>query len=153
MESALLKVPYTVQFVQGIIESGQQVVVFSDHVHTTELIGAKFGKDGATITGKTPVQERDRIVQRFQRGEIKVLAATTGTMSAGWTLTSAAHAVFNDLPWVPGDFLQAIKRIHRIGQKSKCFIYNIVTTQLDQMIMATLKEKTKVLSEAIRKTC
>jgi hypothetical protein len=73
-------------------------------------------------------------------------------MSAGWTLTAATSAVFNDKPWVPGDFLQAIKRFHRIGQTKKCFVYNIVTSKLDFMIMATLREKAEILSKAVVKT-
>lgn len=153
LESALLKVPYTIQFAQELITAGVgPLVVFSDHVNTTKLIGEKWGKSAGVITGETPIAKRDAIVSEFQKGNLDVLAATTGTMSAGWTLTRSSRSIFNDLPWVPGDFMQAVKRIHRIGQDKPCFIYNIVTTELDFMIMQTLKEKTEVLKRALVKT-
>lgn len=154
LENALLKVPYTVQFVKELLEAGvYPVLVFTDHVKPAELIGKTWGAKSAFITGQTPVPQRDLLVRKFQNGELDVLAATTSTMSAGWTLTRATRCVFNDKPWVPGDFMQAIKRIHRIGQTEVCFIYNIVTTKLDQMIMGTLKSKIETLTQALRKSC
>lgn len=154
LENALLKVPYTVQFAKELLEGGiSPILIFTDHVKPAELIGKTWARKSAFITGETPVAQRDAIVQKFQRGELDVLAATTSTMSAGWTLTKATRCIFNDKPWVPGDFLQAIKRIHRIGQSETCFIYNIVTTKLDQMIMGTLKSKIETLTQVLRKTC
>lgn len=153
LESAIQKVPYTIQFVDQLLANDRSpVIVFTDHVAPAQLVGKKYGNRAGVITGDTPIKLRDEIVQRFQRKEIDVLAATIGTMSAGWTLTASTSAVFNDLPWVPGDFLQAIKRFHRIGQKDKCIVYNIVTTTLDQMIMETLRAKSATLDRAIQKT-
>lgn len=153
VESALLKVPYTIQVVEDLLSSGNgPIVVFTDHINSAKVMGEKWKKNGFAIMGTTTIPLRDKIVQMFQNGEIDVLVATIGTMSAGWTLTNACRVVFNDLPWVPGDFAQAIKRVHRIGQGKKCFVYNIVTTELDKMIMGTLREKTQVLNSVLKQT-
>lgn len=153
MENALLKVPYTIEFVSKTLEEDLgPIVVFTDHVPSARILAARWGSRAAVITGETPIPARNEIVRKFQAGEIDVMVATTGTMSAGWTLTKASIAVFNDLPWVPGDYMQAIKRIHRIGQKKRCRIYNIVTTELDRMIMNKLQEKSAVLKDVLRTT-
>jgi len=70
-----------------------------------------------------------------------VLAATIGSLSVGVTLTAARHVVFNDLSWVPGDNLQAEKRIHRIGQKNACTAHYIEASETDAYIRKTLEEK------------
>lgn len=148
-KSARLKAKFTIKYVQGLIEDGvEQLVVFSDHVKPAEEIAEAFGV--SAVTGKMPKEKRMDIVNGFQAGDIKIFVATIGAASTGLTLTAASNLVFNDLNWVPGNNAQAKKRIHRIGQNSKCVLHYIVGSFQDAYIKRNLIAKEKSIKEVVR---
>lgn len=144
-ENALAKVPKTVEYVKGIMESNGACVIFTDHVEACEDISKELKKSGIKnycITGKIRTDLRSEVIFQFQNDPIKsVLVCTIGSASTGYTLTRAKHLVFNDLPWVPADLYQARKRIHRVGQDQTCFIHYILSSPADLYIKEILEEK------------
>lgn len=151
-EMAAGKVKHTIKYILDIIEQGEPVVVFSDHVAPVEALGKLLDEKGikrAAITGKTHPAVRENLVQEFQDGHFDVLVATIGSASTGYTMTRARNIVFNDYSWVPADLDQAKKRIHRIGQKSKCQIHYILGSYVDGMILKKIKQKQQILRSAI----
>jgi len=147
--SALLKTEATVERVKAILDSGYgPVLVFSDHVEPVRRIAAEF-KTAVYVTGQTPAYARADAVERFQNGRVEVLSATIGAMATGVTLTKARHVVFNDLSWVPSDNEQALKRIHRIGQKETCMAHYMVASKTDEYIAKTLRQKAAAIAEAL----
>jgi SNF2 family DNA or RNA helicase len=148
-QSALLKAPATVEYVKNILEQGEPVLVFTDHVKSAALLSA--GLKAKLITGATPNAERARTVDRFQEGEIDCIVATIGALSVGVTLHKAKHVVFNDISWVPANNDQAEKRIHRIGQKRACFSHYIESSDTDSFIIQTILSKKSSISEVIGK--
>ena len=59
----------------------------------------------------------------------------------GITLTAARACAFLQLPWTPGDMIQAADRVHRIGQLDNVTVYNLVAEgtveeTIGDMIMA-----------------
>lgn len=148
-DSAIYKVPHTVSIVENLLSQGEDpILVFSDHIDSIDVLHKKFSRS-EVITGETPMAKRDKIVQDFQVGKIPVLCATIGTMSAGWTLTRSRNMVFNDLPWVPGDLLQAVKRFHRIGQAHSCNVFVVQSTELDKTILGALRKKSEVIERVV----
>lgn len=150
--AAVLKVPGTVGHVLSLLEAGEPVGVFTDHVDSAEAIAEAIkaaGFSACCITGKTPMDTRDGFVQAFQGGEIEAFVATIGAASTGLTLTRSRHCVFNDLPWVPSDFMQAEKRYHRIGQANTVFVSVLVAPGLDEYIVDMLLEKAAVMSTVL----
>lgn len=148
--SAVLKASHTVEYIKLLCEENPgPLVVYSDHVEPATSIASSF-TDSQLVTGKTPVEVRQQIVEKFQRGEIPILVATIGSLSVGVTLTASRHVIFNDLSWVPADNLQAEKRIHRIGQKGACFAHYIDSTFTDRYIRKTLFDKITTIEKVIQ---
>lgn len=144
--SALAKVSFTVEFVRGLLQEVDRVIVFSDHVQAVKEIFTAFDVgDSRYITGETPMAARAGIVKEFEVGKCKVLVATIGAMSVGVNLTSCSTMVFNDAPWVPADMAQAEARIWRIGQTRKVAYYYILASKTDQVIYRTLASKKKLI--------
>jgi SWI/SNF-related matrix-associated actin-dependent regulator 1 of chromatin subfamily A len=146
-DSALLKVPFTQEYVTNILEQRLQVLIFTDHRKPAFKL-ASFFKCPA-ITGSTPMEDRAKYVAGLQSGQLRVLVATIGALSVGVTLTAANHVVFNDISWVPSDNAQAEKRIHRIGQAKPCFAHYIETSETDAYIGETVREKMDTIGEII----
>jgi SWI/SNF-related matrix-associated actin-dependent regulator 1 of chromatin subfamily A len=149
--NALAKVTTTVELAGSIIEGGQQVVVFSDHIKACEDLysGLSDFAAGGIITGATTVNKRTKTIEDFRDGKLAFIVATIGAMSVGVNLQTASHMVFNDYPWVPADLAQAEKRIHRIGQTSTCFYYYVFASDIDEQIYDKLVEKLQIITEVV----
>ncbi len=149
-EFALKKVPATTALATDLLDQGEQVVIFTDHVDpVAEIADTLHPTLTGCITGNTPTEDRDRLVEEFQKGEIRVLIATIGSASTGFTLTAARNMIFNDIPWGYVDLIQARKRIHRVGQDRSCVVSFIVAGDVDRMILKKIKEKGINLKEAL----
>ena len=150
--AALIKVPGTLELIGSLLDNGEQVVVFSDHVESTKQIMEALTRRKvkcAFVTGAVAVDKRQAEVDKFQSGQARVFVATIGAASTGLTLTASRYLVFNDLPWVPSSYLQAEKRCQRIGQKRNCFSYIVTATGLDEAIIAQLLKKVDVLTKVL----
>ena len=64
-------------------------------------------------------QDRSKIVNDFQKGNIDVLICTYGVASTGITLTKSSTVILLDRPWTYADVSQAEDRVRRIGQKAE----------------------------------
>jgi SNF2 family DNA or RNA helicase len=144
--NAIAKCDYTVKLAKEIIENGEKVVIFSDHVDSASAIAREMGVEA--ISGKVSAIERARRVQEFERSrDALALVATIGALSVGVNLTSASYMIFNDLPFVPADLDQAKKRIHRIGQSKKCFYYYVYISELDRKLQNMIYNKRVVIEK------
>jgi len=146
---ALAKAPRTKFYVNDLIDQGEQIVLFTDHVDVVKYFKTQWGHNCAAITGSTSMDDRDRAVKNFQAGVIHTIVATIGTLSTGVTLTASSNLVFNDYPWVPADLLQAEKRIHRIGQTRRCTIHYLFSSATDFKIFKQIEDKLKVITEVV----
>lgn len=154
-KNALLKAPMTAEYCENmLLEGSGPLVIFSDHVASTLLIGKTLASKKyrvAVITGAISPGERATYVDEFQKGNLDAIVATIGSLSVGVTLTAARNLVLNDLSWVPADNLQAEKRIHRIGQKMACFSHFIVSSPTDGYIQKTLTSKLETINKVLEK--
>lgn len=147
--SAVAKASFTADYAKNIFdETGNPVVIFSDHIDPVHIIADKL-KKSAYITGATSMAERHEIVSAFQGGKLDYIVATIGAASTGITLTRANNLVFNDMSYIPADNAQASKRIHRIGQENNCIIHKICGSSVDKAIMTSLTSKQQVLDRIL----
>lgn len=144
-KAALIKVPYTIDYVKGLMESVNQVIVYTDHVASCEALAK--GLHTTPITGQTNMKIRQQLADDFMSGKIGVLVATIGSFSTGIDLYSSYNMVINDFNFVPGNMKQAMYRIRRIGQKNKCFFHRILGTVQDKIIIKKLESKMAVINE------
>lgn len=129
---------------QKIINGNEKVIVWSNYIENIEYFGKKYSIYGARkIHGSLSISERNKSVELFKTDDTcKVLFATPQAAKEGLTLTVANHVIFYDRGFNLDDYLQAQDRIHRISQKRKCYIYNIlVKNSVDEWIDKLLEAK------------
>lgn len=143
--NALAKTPATVELAKNIIEEGNRVVIFTDHVAACEEIASFLNV--TAITGAMKPELRSVYVDRFKKDLNKALVATIGSLSTGQNLQCANYMIFNDFSYVPSDLEQAEKRIHRIGQDKPCMYYYIFTSPIDKKIYSAVRSKMKTIKE------
>ncbi len=126
----LAKILQSEEFTGG--ESPRKLIIFTEHKDTltylTERIGSLLGRPEAVVAihGGIRREERRRIQDGFRNDpQIQVLVATDAA-GEGVNLQRANLMVNYDLPWNPNRIEQRFGRIHRIGQKHTCFLWNLV---------------------------
>lgn len=65
------------------------------------------------------------------------------------TLTASSTVAFVELPWTPGELVQAEDRCHRIGQNKKVNIYYFIAIDTIEEYIAKLLDKKRVTIEKI----
>lgn len=139
--NAMAKVKDTIALAKDIIDQGEKVIIFSDHVAPAEEIARALKIPVAT--GKVDSEKRGQLVLDFEDGKYQGISATIGALSTGVTLVSARHMIFNDVPFVPADLEQAKARIRRIGQEKKCFYHYVYNSDFDKKLVDMIARKNR----------
>jgi SWI/SNF-related matrix-associated actin-dependent regulator 1 of chromatin subfamily A len=138
------KIPVMFSTVDRFVESGDALVVFSANVGPLEALAEKYGC--GLIIGATSIEDRAKIVDNFQSGQTKLIGLQIQAGGVGITLTAAHHLLFVQRDFSPANSDQAEDRICRLGQKSTCVIYDILSDHpLDQIIKRVLASKARLM--------
>lgn len=149
---ALAKTEASMQFLDdlemAIGDKVDPILFFSTHVDPVRRIAARPG--WCCITGETPQDERDRLIEEFQAGKYRGMGLTIKAGGVAITLTRANKELFNDIEWTPALNDQAIDRAHRIGQVSSVHITTLVAAHiLDTRINELNEEKRELIRETV----
>lgn len=116
----------TFRILEDIKARGERALVFIEHhqmqYRFIELAKVAFGLSRIDlINAKTPVKQRQAIVNRFQAhlerdGGFDLLVLGPRAAGTGLTLTAATHVIHLSRWWNPAVEEQCNDRVHRIGQ-------------------------------------
>lgn len=111
----------------------RKVIIFTEHKDTLDDLVARLtqhlGRDDAVVTihGGTRREDRKKAKETFEQDEKCVFLIATDAAGEGVNLHRNAHLLINyDLPWNPNRIEQRFGRIHRIGQREVCHLWNMV---------------------------
>ena len=140
------------ELVEEAVENGKKVVIFSNWTQMTDEIFHRLCKhySPAIITGQTPDDERQRMVDHFQNNDdCKVIIGTIGAMGTGLTLTAGTVEIFLDEPWNRANKEQAEDRCHRVGTKENVTIYTLICKGTIDERINELVEKKGAMADAL----
>lgn len=146
-ELGKVKAEASIDFIKDILEQGEAVLVFAIHTEVIETLSTALSKfNPIVITGKTPMKERQGLVEIFQNSPANHQLFIGNIMAAGtgFTLTKASRVVFVEFSWSPSDNEQAADRAHRIGQKDSVLVqYLVFKDSIDRTILETNLRKNR----------
>jgi hypothetical protein len=126
----------------------RKLIVFTEHRDTLEYLVERLrGLLGAeeavtSIHGGTPREERRKRQALFTGEKDCVVLVATDAAGEGVNLQRAHLLVNYDLPWNPNRIEQRFGRVHRIGQREVCHMWNLVATGTREgQVFLTLLEK------------
>ena len=148
---AVAKVPVTLEYVQGAVEQGEKVILYSCFTHATRRFARAFGDQAVTVTGEVPTAKRQALVDRFQNDDsIRVFIGQIHAAGVGINLTAGRLVVFNDLDWVPANHWQAEDRAHRIGQGGTVNVtYMVARGTLEEFVRTVLETKSRLIDDVV----
>lgn len=132
------------KIIENIVSKDEKCIVWSNFIENVNLFCRKYHMYNARkVHGGMTIEDRNKSIEIFKNDEkCKILFATPQSAKEGLTLTVANHVIFYDRGFNLDDYLQAQDRIHRISQKKKCFIYNlIIKNSIDEWIDKLLEAK------------
>ena len=127
-----------------IIEAAESpVLVYYNFQADKDAILAKF-HDARLL-------ENDSTIEEWNRGKIKILLAHPASAGYGLNLQDGGHIMaWYGLPWSLEQYLQAVARLQRQGQKYPVMVYHLIAKgTVDEQVVASLTKKDMTQSTLI----
>lgn len=142
------KINSMIDWIREYLEINDKLVVFIWHKESCEILEKEFKKICVSITGSTPVKERQKNVEKFQNNpKIKLFIGQIKSAGVGLTLTESRAVAFLEFGTTAPGMEQSEDRVHRIGQKADSVLayYLIMENSIDEQIMEVLNRRNKDL--------
>ena len=143
------------EIVEEIFENSEKVLVFTSYNRMSDLIVAEvaklFGAYAKTIDGRTPVTERQKIVDRFSSEDgSALLALNPRAAGTGLNITAANHVIHYNLEWNPAVEDQASARAYRRGQDKPVTVHRLIFADtVEEAIDHRLQRKRDIANAAV----
>ncbi|MEW2632229.1 DEAD/DEAH box helicase [Streptomyces sp. NPDC048389] len=140
------------ELLETILSEDGSVLVFTQYVSMARLLSAHLSSraiPSQLLHGGTPVAERERMVDRFQSGEVPVFILSLKAAGTGLNLTRAGHVVHYDRWWNPAVEEQATDRAYRIGQTQPVQVHRLVAEGTVEDRIADMLASKRALADAV----
>ena len=134
----------------------RKLIVFTEHRDTLSYLMARIrgvlGREEAVVTihGGINRDDRRKTQEEFRNNPDVLVLIATDAAGEGVNLQNANLMVNYDLPWNPNRMEQRFGRIHRIGQREVCHLWNLVAAQTREgQVFQTLLSKLEVERQAL----
>jgi len=119
------------KLINKLTKQNSQVLIFSQMTRVLDILEDYFNyKDlkYCRIDGNTSLEDRESQINEFTKTGSDIFAFLLSTRAGGLgiNLMSANIVVLYDSDWNPQVDLQAMDRVHRIGQTKPCIIYRLI---------------------------
>ncbi|MBT2366672.1 DEAD/DEAH box helicase [Streptomyces sp. ISL-10] len=140
------------ELLETILSEDGSVLVFTQYVAMARLLSdhlASRAIPSQMLHGGTPVAERERMVDRFQSGEVPVFVLSLKAAGTGLNLTRAGHVVHFDRWWNPAVEEQATDRAYRIGQTQPVQVHRLIAEGTVEDRIAEMLTAKRALADAV----
>ncbi|AXG82389.1 DEAD/DEAH box helicase [Streptomyces paludis] len=140
------------ELLDTILTEDGSVLIFTQYVSLARLLSAHLTAraiPSQLLHGGTPVQERERMVDRFQSGEVPVFVLSLKAAGTGLNLTRAGHVVHFDRWWNPAVEEQATDRAYRIGQTQPVQVHRLIAEGTVEDRIAEMLASKRALADAV----
>ena len=123
----------------------ESTIVWCIYNREQELLEKEM-PEAASITGCTPLEKRQKLINEFKYGKRKVLISKPKILGFGLNLQVATRQVFSGLQDSYESYYQAVKRSNRIGS-TKPLNVHIPVTDVEQPMIESVLRKAKRVNE------
>ncbi len=149
----IAKLDYFSTVIDGLIANNHKVVIFSQFVSNFKFIEKMLSTnqiDYYKITGQTKKDERQRLVERFNRNRIPVFLISLKAGGTGLNITGADTVIHYDPWWNKAVENQATDRVYRMGQTKNVLVYKLICEKtIEERILKMQAEKKQLFDVMI----
>ena len=132
---------------KGIKDTGEKLLVFTEHKDTLDYLIENLRKWGFRVTyihGNMPFEKRREAERKFSE-KAQVMVATEAA-GEGINLQFCSLMINYDVPWNPTRLEQRMGRIHRYGQRNEVHIYNLIASNTREgAVLGRILEKLELM--------
>jgi SWI/SNF-related matrix-associated actin-dependent regulator of chromatin subfamily A member 5 len=144
------------RLLQKLKAGGHRVVLFSQFTRMLDIIDdycVLRGYDYCRLDGGTNRVQRMVDIDRFNQEGSKIFLYLVSTRAGGLgvNLQTADTCILYDSDWNPQVDLQAMARVHRIGQKKKVHVYRLVAKDTVEERVLMRSEKKLFLDQMVNR--
>lgn len=146
------KLAVFLEIVDELRENKHRALVFSQFVSHLSIVRKALDEKKIHyqyLDGSSPLPERERSVEKFQKGEGDLFLISLKAGGLGLNLTAADFVIHLDPWWNPAIEDQASDRAHRIGQKRPVTIYRLVAENTIEEKIIQLHNTKRNLAESL----
>ena len=142
------------EMLEEVMSVGEQALVFTQFVQMGHMlkrhIQETFGQEALFFHGGLSQGQRDRMIGRFQAGEVQVLVVSLKAGGTGLNITAANHVFHFDRWWNPAVEDQATDRAFRIGQTRNVQVHKFVCAgTLEERIDQIIERKKNIAEQTV----
>ncbi|MEM6396067.1 MAG: SNF2-related protein [Bacteroidota bacterium] len=138
-----------------LVDPDEKVVIFSQWERMTRIVSQELDARQvrhASLHGGVPSKKRGDLLKEFREEPDCRVFLSTDAGGVGLNLQSAALVINLDLPWNPAVLEQRIARSHRLGQKKRVQVINLISEgTIEHRMVHRLRFKSN-LAEAVLDT-
>ncbi len=128
------------EFIDELPED-EQVVIFAIYTWEIKTLLSKINNSCA-IYGKITDREKLKSIDDFKSKKKRVIICQPQSAAHGITFTNARYLLFYSIDYSAENNYQAVKRIERISQDKKMFIYYFIAKNtIDEVVYKALNKK------------
>ncbi|GMG39235.1 unnamed protein product [Ambrosiozyma monospora] len=145
------------QLLPKLLSTNHKVIIFTQFTRMIDILQYYLQEfldiEPYRLDGTVSAEDRAEQIQEFNSDEDaekpKVFLITTRAGGLGINLTASDTVILFDSDWNPQVDLQAMDRIHRIGQTKPCLIYRFVTANTIEEILLSRADSKRNLEKLI----
>lgn len=119
----------------------EQIVIFAVYTWEIRTLLSKI-KNSCAIYGDLSAKEKIKSIDDFKSKKKKVIICQPQSAAHGITFTNSRYLLFYSIDYSAENNYQAIKRIERISQDKKMFIYYFIAKgTIDELVYKALNKK------------
>ncbi len=131
-----------------VSEGDEKLVIFSQWERMTRLVASELSAQGIGyeyLHGGVPSAQRGQLFERFSNDQGCRVFLSTDAGGVGLNLQAGSVVINLDIPWNPAILEQRIARVHRLGQKRKVSVINMVSAgTIEHRMLDVLKFKSSM---------
>ncbi len=158
-EAALDKLVEAHDLIKNTIRQVPKLVIFFHHKKVKkelEKMFLKMGLNWSVLDGSTPSSRRQSEINDFVRKDhIRVFLGQIQAAGQGidGLQKVCSHVLFVELAWTPGEVEQAMKRVHRWGQKHPVLVQFLIWEgSIEEQMLKSIKRKEKNIKTILKQT-
>ncbi|ODV87021.1 hypothetical protein CANARDRAFT_180421, partial [[Candida] arabinofermentans NRRL YB-2248] len=143
------------QLVPELLKERRKLLIFSQFTTMLDII-EQFLEDflnleTCRIDGNSSQVDRKEQIERFNSidSEVDVFLLSTKAGGLGINLTAADTVILFDSDWNPQNDIQAMDRVHRIGQTKPVIIYRLVNANTIEEVMLAKADSKRNLEKLV----
>lgn len=151
-----LKLPAVGEWLDLFLQQSrdEKMAVFAVHRSCIGWLHERYGRRSVVVDGSVTGRARQRAFDQFLRDRrTRFLFGNIQAAGAGWSAKGVGQIAFAELPWSPGELLQAEDRSHGLGRgiegQSTEIHYLVAHGTIEERLLRILQDKQDVLSRTL----